>query len=108
MAVDSFKSIGEVVSEYQLATFETAFIHPLPLENTLFFRDRLAFHLSEFSFRESEYSSCEMVIFPILAEVYAHHRHKFVYGIVSNGQSWEFGVLTQDAFTLSLSPERSR
>jgi hypothetical protein len=171
MAFDSFKSIGDVVSEYQLATFETAFIHPLPLEINPFFRDRLAFHLSEFSFRESESAVCEIVIFPILAEVYAHHRQKFVlwshktlsyddrltgipdyilskrsplskliwdkpyfvaveakkddfvkgwgqclaqmlamqklngnpqqsvYGIVSNGQSWEFGVLTQDAFT---------
>ncbi len=171
MAFDSFKSIGEVATEYQIKLFESPFIQPIALEINPFFREQLAFHLAEFSFRESESAVCEMVIFPILAEVYRHHRHKFVlwshktlryddrltgipdyilskrsplsklvwdkpyfvaveakkddfvkgwgqclaqmlamqklnekpqqsvYGIVSNGQSWEFGVLTEDAFT---------
>ncbi len=171
MAFDSFKSIGEVAAEYQIKLFEDPFIQPIALEINPFFREQLAFHLSEFSFRESESAVCEMVIFPILAEVYKNHRHKFVlwshktlryddrltgipdyilskrsplsklvwdkpyfvaveakkddfvkgwgqclaqmlamqklnenpqqsvYGIVSNGQSWEFGILTQDTFT---------
>ncbi len=171
MAFDSFKSIGEVAAEYQIMLFETPFIQPIDLVINPFFREQLAFNLTEFSFRESESAVCEMVIFPILAEVYRHHRHKFVlwshktlsyddrltgipdyilskrsplsklvwdkpyfvaveakkddfvkgwgqclaqmlamqklnenpqqsvYGIVSNGQSWEFGVLTQASFT---------
>ncbi len=171
MSFESFKSVGDVVAEYPLATFETTFVQPLPIEIAQTFRDKLNLHLSEFSFRESEAAVCEMVIFPILAEVYLEHRQKFVlwshktltyddrltgipdytlskrsplskfiwekpyfvaveakkddfvkgwgqclaqmlamqklngnseqsvYGIVSSGQSWEFGMLTQNKFT---------
>ncbi len=171
MSFESFKSIGDVVAEYPLATFETSFIQPLPIKIAQTFRDKLSLYLSEFSFRESESAVCEMVIFPILAEVYLEHRQKFVlwshktltydhrltgipdyilskrsplskfiwekpyfvaveakkddfvkgwgqclaqmlamqklngnseqsvYGIVSSGQSWEFGMLTQNKFT---------
>ena len=171
MSFENFKSVGDVVSEYQLATCEKAFIQPLPMLIAQSFRDKLNLHLTEFSFRESESAVCEMVIFPILAEVYLEHRHKFVlwshktltyddrltgipdytlskrsplskfiwekpyfvaveakkddfvkgwgqclaqmiamqklngtpdqsvYGIVSSGQSWEFGMLTQSQFT---------
>jgi hypothetical protein len=170
MSFENFKSIGDVVSEYQLATCEKSFIQPLPILIAQSFRDRLNLHLTEFSFRESESAVCEMVIFPILAEVYLEHRQKFVlwshktltyddrltgipdytlskrsplskfiwekpyfvaveakkddfvkgwgqclaqmlamqklngdpdqsvYGIVSSGQSWEFGMLTQNQF----------
>jgi hypothetical protein len=171
MSFESFKSIGDVVAEYPLTTFETSFIQLLPIKIEQTFRDKLSLHLSEFSFRESEAAVCEMVIFPILAEVYLEHREKFVlwshktltyddrltgipdytlskrsprskflwekpyfvaveakkddfvrgwgqclaqmlamqklngnpdqsvYGIVSSGQSWEFGMLTQNEFT---------
>jgi hypothetical protein len=171
MSFESFKSVGEVAAEYQLATFETSFVQPLAMTIDQTFRDKLNLHLTEFSFRESESAVCEMVIFPILAEVYLQHRQKFVlwshktltyddrltgipdyilskrsplskfiwekpyfvaveakkddfvkgwgqclaqmlamqklngtpdqfvYGIVSSGQSWEFGMLTQNQFT---------
>ncbi len=170
MSFENFKSVGDVASEYQLATCEKSFIQPLPIVIAQSFRDRLNLYLTEFSFRESESAVCEMVIFPILAEVYLEHRQKFVlwshktltyddrltgipdytlskrsplskfiwekpyfvaveakkddfvkgwgqclaqmlamqklngdpdqsvYGIVSSGQSWEFGMLTQNQF----------
>jgi hypothetical protein len=171
MAFDSFKSIAEVVIEYQITAIETPFIQAIPLPIDPGFRSRLDLYLLEFNFKDSESAVCEIVIFPILAEVYLHHRSKFVlwshktltyddrltgvpdytlakrsplgkvvwdkpyfvaveakkddfvkgwgqclaqmlamqklngnpdqsvYGIVSNGQSWEFGVLTQSLFT---------
>ena len=38
--------------------------------------------------KDSEYAACEMIIFPILAEVYYHHRQKFVL--------WSHNTLTYD------------
>ena len=171
MSFESFKSIADVLVEYQITAIEQPFIQLLKVEVEPSFRDRLNLYLLEFNFKDSEYAVCEMVIFPILAEVYFAHRQKFVlwshktlsyddrltgipdytlakrsplgkvvwdkpyfvaveakrddfvkgwgqclaqmvamqklndnpnqsvYGIVSNGRSWEFGVLTQSQFT---------
>ena len=171
MSFESFKSIADVLVEYQITAIEQSFIQLLNIEVDPSFRDRLNLYLLEFNFKDSEYAVCEMIIFPILAEVYFAHRQKFilwshktlsyddrltgipdytlakrsplgkvvwdkpyfvaveakrddfvkgwgqclaqmvamqklndnpnqsVYGIVSNGRSWEFGVLTQSQFT---------
>ncbi len=170
MSFESFKSIADVLVEYQITAIEQSFIQPIDVSVDPLFRDRLNLYLQEFNM-ESEYAICEIILFSILAEVYYHHRQKFVlwshkplvyddrltgtpdytltkrsplskfiwekpyfvaveakkddfvkgwgqclaqmlamqklnenpdqpvYGIVSSGQSWEFGMLTQNKFT---------
>ena len=41
------------------------------------FKDDLEFSLKEFNFEDSEYAVCEVIIFPVLKEVYRHYRDEF-------------------------------
>jgi hypothetical protein len=70
MAFESFKSIADVVTAYQITAIETPFIPSLPLFVDPGFRSQLELHLLEFNFKDSESAVCEIVIFPILAEAY--------------------------------------
>ncbi len=88
MSFESFKSIADVIAEYQIISIEKPFIQPLPIEISPGFQDKLNLHLTEFNVKDSEYAACEMIIFPILAEVYYHHRQKFVL--------WSHKTLTYD------------
>jgi hypothetical protein len=169
MSFESFKSIADVLVQYQITSTDQTFIQPLEIAINPVFCDRLNRYLEEFVL-DSKNAICEMIVFPILAEVYLKHRQHFVlwshmplvyddlltgtsdytlahrshlgkviwekpyfvavvtekgdfikgwgeclaqmvamqklnnnsdqsaYGIVSNGQSWEFGILTQNTF----------
>jgi hypothetical protein len=89
MSFESFKSIADVIAEYQITSIENPFIQLLPIPLDPLFQDKLNLHLTEFNVKDSEYAACEMIIFPILAEVYYHHRQKFVL--------WSHKILTYDA-----------
>ena len=89
VSFESFKSIADVIVEYQITSIEKSFIQPLFIEVNPNFQDTLNRHLTEFNVKDSEYAACEMIIFPILAEVYYHHRQKFVL--------WSHKTLTYDA-----------
>lgn len=89
MSFESFKSIADVIVEYQITSIEKSFIQPLLIDVNPSFQDTLDRHLTEFNVKDSEYAACEMIIFPILAEVYYHHRQKFVL--------WSHKTLTYDA-----------
>jgi len=174
MSFESYRSIAQVMEEFQITTIDRDFLEPLPLAVSDIFREDLAFTFKEFNVEESEYGVCEAVIFPILKTVYRHYcdsfvlwSHKtltydsnltgipdyilasrsplgktifkqpyfvaieakrddfikgwgqclaelvaiqklnenpdqFIYGIVSNGQFWQFGMLHQQTFTKNL------
>jgi hypothetical protein len=88
MSFESFKSIADVIVEYQITSTEKSFIQPLPIEIDSGFQEMLNLHLTEFNVKDSEYATCEMIIFPILAKVYYQHRQKFVL--------WSHKTLTYD------------
>ena len=174
MSFESYRSIAQVVEEFQITTIDRDFLEPLPFEVSDIFREDLMFTFKEFNVEESEYGVCEAVIFPILKTIYRRYCDVFVlwshksltydsnltgvpdyilasrsplgktifrqpyfvaieakrddftkgwgqclaelvaiqklnanpdqliYGIVSNGQFWQFGMLHQQTFTKNL------
>jgi hypothetical protein len=73
MAFDSFKSIAEVLTAYQITSKDTHFLGTEPFSVPDSVRADLAFYQAELSFDESESAVCEMIIFPILSTVYRQH-----------------------------------
>jgi hypothetical protein len=77
MSFESFNSIADVLVEYQITSTDQTFIQPLEIAVDPVFRDQLNRHLQEFVL-DSKNAICEIIVFPILAEVYLEHRQKFV------------------------------
>ncbi|MEA5501410.1 hypothetical protein VB834_06270 [Limnoraphis robusta Tam1] len=77
MSFDSYKNISEVLQEFQITAIEAEFIIESKIEVRSVFQEDLEFCLREFSFEESEYAVCEMIIFPILKELYRRYRNEF-------------------------------
>jgi hypothetical protein len=174
MSFESYRSIAQVVEEFQITTIDRDFLEPFPLEINHAFREDMLFTLQDFNIDDSEYGVCEAIIFPVLKMVHRHYRERFVlwshktltydsnltgipdyilanrsplsktifqqpyfvaieakrddfikgwgqclaelvaiqklnanpdqviYGIVSNGQFWQFGMLHQQTFTKNL------
>jgi hypothetical protein len=174
MSFESYRSIAQVVEEFQITTIDRDFLELMPSDISEAFREDLAFTLQDFNVEDSEYGVCEAIIFPILKTVYRNYRDTFVlwshktltydsnltgvpdyilasrsplsktifkqpyfvaieakrddfikgwgqclaelvaiqklnanpdqiiYGIVSNGQFWQFGMLHQQTFTKNL------
>ena len=76
MSFDSFKSIAEVLTEYQITSTSDRFLAPLTFPIPDSFRNDLAFYQAELTFDESESAVCEMILFPILSTVYRQHYQK--------------------------------
>ena len=89
MSFESYRSIAQVMEEFQISTIDRDFLEPLPLEISDAFREDLTFTLQEFNVEESEYGVCEAVIFPILKTVYRNYRDSFVL--------WSHKTLTYDS-----------
>jgi hypothetical protein len=77
MSFDYYKNISEVMQEFQITAIEAEFIIESKIEVRSVFQEDLEFCLREFSFEESEYGVCEMIIFPILKELYRRYRNQF-------------------------------
>jgi hypothetical protein len=73
MAFDSFKSIAEVLTAYQITSKDAHFLGTEPFTVPDSVRADLAFYQAELSFDESESAVCEMIIFPILSTQYSGH-----------------------------------
>lgn len=73
MSFDSFKSIAEVLTAYQITSEDAHFLGAEAFLIPDSVRDNLAFYQAELSFDESESAVCEMIIFPILSTVYRQH-----------------------------------
>jgi hypothetical protein len=89
MSFESYRSISEVLTEYQIQAIDRDFIPAQVFVVDEVFREDLMFSLREFNFDESEYGVCEAVIFPILKTVYRGYRDAFVL--------WSHKTLTYDA-----------
>lgn len=89
MSFESYRSIAQVVEEFQITTIERDFLKPMPLEISDAFREDLAFTLQDFNVEDSEYGVCEAIIFPILKAVYRNYRDTFVL--------WSHKTLTYDS-----------
>jgi hypothetical protein len=89
MSFESYRSIAQVVEEFQITTIDRDFLELLPLEISDVFREDLAFTLKAFNVDGSEYGVCETVIFPILKTVYRHYHETFVL--------WSHRTLTYDS-----------
>ena len=76
MSFDSFKSIAEVLTEYQITSTSDRFLASLEFPIPDSFRNNLAFYQAELTFDESESAVCEMILFPILSTVYRQHYQK--------------------------------
>jgi hypothetical protein len=70
MSFDSFKSIADVLTDYQITSKDARFLGSEPFSVPDTVRADLAFYQAELSFEESESAVCEMIIFPILSTVY--------------------------------------
>ncbi len=89
MSFESYRSIAQVVEEFQITTIGHDFLEPLPFNISDNFRDDLAFTLKEFNVEGSEYGVCEAIIFPILKTVYRNYCDRFVL--------WSHKTLTYDS-----------
>jgi hypothetical protein len=76
MAFDSFKSIAEVLTEYQITSTNARILEPNPFPIPDSFRENLAFYQAELTFDDCESAVCEMIIFPVLSTVYHQHYQK--------------------------------
>lgn len=77
MSFDSYKEISEVLTEFNITEIEACYIEvqDLPIRET--FRSELKYNLREFTFENSEHAICEIIIFPLLREVYKSYRDLF-------------------------------
>ena len=89
MSFESYRSIAQVIEEFQITAIDRDFLEPFPLEISEAFREDLAFSLQAFNVDDSEYSVCEAVIFPILKTIYRNYYDAFVL--------WSHKMLTYDS-----------
>jgi hypothetical protein len=78
MPFTTYKSIGDVLKDYQIVSTETDFIVETPILISEAFRADLDFSLRELVFDNSEYAVCENLIYPTLKEVYKSYKDHFV------------------------------
>jgi hypothetical protein len=88
MSFESYKDIGEVLKEYEIASQEDRFILETNYKVRSEFQEDLEFCLSEFTFDKSEYAVCEAIVFPVLKEIYRSYYPKF--------SLWSHQALTYD------------
>jgi hypothetical protein len=173
MAFSNFKTIGEVLKEYQVTYTQSNFIREEPFNVTDYFREDLNEVMQDGVVSNSEFAICENLIYPVLKEVWKKYKTKLtiwshqsfnydeklsgfpeyiiakrsslgkvvfdkpyfilveakqdnfetgwaqclaemiaarglnqedniiIFGIVSNGNTWQFGKLERDIFTLN-------
>ncbi|BAY60434.1 hypothetical protein NIES22_04930 [Calothrix brevissima NIES-22] len=176
MAFSSFKTIEEVLKEFQVTYSEANFVSEVQFNIPDYFREDLEFTMREGAVNCSEFAICENLISPVLKQVWKLYSSKFIlwshyslnydeklsgfpeyilakrsplgkvvfdkpyfilveakqdnfetgwaqclaemiaaqrlngeyqiviYGIVSNGATWQFGKLESDIFTRNITP----
>jgi hypothetical protein len=76
MSFSDYKSISQVQTEFAIAYREENFIAPLEWEPSATFVEDFEFDLKILDAFSSEAARCEIVIFPILREIYKHYHDK--------------------------------
>jgi hypothetical protein len=78
MTVSSYKTIGEVVKEYQVTYTEANFVIETSFNIPDYFRDDLELMMNEAVVDNSEFAICENFIYPVLKEVWKVYRSNFL------------------------------
>lgn len=77
MAFSDYKSIAQVQQEYGITYCEINFINAKPREPTPQFLIELAFNLDNIDVYTSEGARSEMIIGPVLREIYKHYYREY-------------------------------
>jgi hypothetical protein len=73
MAFSDYKSLAQVQEEFQIRYQEANFVMPLPIELSAQVAAEFDFNLTAMDAFSSEAARCELVIFPMLREIYKHY-----------------------------------
>ncbi|MDJ0615358.1 MAG: hypothetical protein QNJ63_01210 [Calothrix sp. MO_192.B10] len=76
MAFSNFKTIGEVLKEYQVTYTETNFVQEVPFNISDYFREDLNEVMQDGVVSNSEFAVCENLIYPVLKEVWKKYKTK--------------------------------
>ncbi len=76
MAFSNFKTIGEVLKEYQVTYTETNFVQEVPFNISDYFREDLNEVMQDGVVSNSEFAICENLIYPVLKEVWKKYKTK--------------------------------
>jgi hypothetical protein len=77
MAFSSYKTISEVLKEFQVTYTESNFIGEATFQISDYFRDDLELVMREGVVYNSEFAICENLIYPVLKEVWKLYTSKF-------------------------------
>jgi len=78
MSFSSYKTIGEVLKEFQITYKEENFVVETPFNIPDYFREDLTFVMREGVVDNSEFAICENLVLPILKEVWKSYYSNFV------------------------------
>ncbi|MEH2415609.1 hypothetical protein [Nostoc sp.] len=78
MAFSSYKTIAEVIKEFQVIYTEANFIGEAEFNLSDYFREDLEFTMREGAVDCSEFAICENLIFPVLKQVWKLYSSKFI------------------------------
>ncbi len=73
MAFSDYKSLAQVQEEFHIKYQEADFVEPLPIKPSIAFYAELKFNLTSMDAFSSEAARCELVIFPMVREVYKRY-----------------------------------
>jgi len=77
MAFSSYKTIGEVLKEFQVKYSESNFLSEVEFHVSDYFREDLQTVMREGVVDNSEYAICENLIYPVLKEIWKRYSSKF-------------------------------
>jgi hypothetical protein len=90
MSFTNYKTLSQVVQQFQLSYQEENFIQPITFEINDYIRAELQFNLKELVVDSSEYALCENLIYPILREIWKAYKNDFMlwshHPLESNGE----------------------
>lgn len=78
MAFSSYKTISEVLKEFQVKYIEANFMSEAEFHVSDYFREDLQTVMREGVVDNSEYAICENLIYPVLKEVWKRYSSKFI------------------------------
>ncbi|WP_242027304.1 transposase [Sphaerospermopsis sp. FACHB-1094] len=78
MAFSNFKTIGEVLTTFQVIYTEDNFISEIAFNITDYFREDLELMMRDAVVDNSEFAICENLIYPVLKEVWKIYRQHFI------------------------------
>jgi hypothetical protein len=78
MAFSSYKTVGEVIIEFQVTYTEFNFIGETKFNISDYFKEDLQIMMRDGVVDNSEFAICENLIYPVLKEVWKCYRSQFI------------------------------